>query len=508
MNLMGIDVGTTGCKVALFSSKGELLATDYREYDVQFSQPGWAQLNSEAVWNDVKSTIRSVMKTSPGNKVKALSVSSLGESVIPVTENRQILGASILNFDIRGEEYLKSLSEVLTNEHLYTINGNPLGNLYTLTKLKWISQHQPDLYDRTFKFLHWSGFISFMLGADPSVDYSMANRTLLFDINSEDWSDELLQISGIDRVKLPAICASGKMIGYVSDQIALELGLPKGIQIISGAHDQCANAVGCGVIDPGSAVYGMGTFHCITPVFTVPPKSNLMLDRGLNTEHHAIPGRFVSFIYNQGGSLVKWYRDTFAAIEHQQAVNEGHSVYPRLLDEIPDKPSNVFVLPHFSQTGSPKFISDSAGVIVGLHLETQRGEILKGIIEGAAFYLKEIVDSLPETGIKTEIYRVVGGGSKSDKWIQSCADIFGRPFVRPVFTEAGALGAAIIAGVGSGVFSNYFEGVEMMVRFDRSFEPDLHQHELYQSRYQHYKHLWPLMADYLQSLPELHQTKC
>ena len=502
MNLMGIDVGTTGCKVALFSSKGELLASDYREYDVQFSQLGWAQLDAKAVWKDVKETIQSVMKVNPQVQIKALSVSSLGESVVPVTENRQILAPSLLNFDTRGEEYLKSISEVLTNEHLYNINGNPLGNLYTLTKLKWIKQHQPDLYENTYKFLHWSGFISFMLGAEPFVDYSMANRTLLFDINKEGWSDELLQISGIDREKLPSTCPSGKVIGIVSDHVAAELGLPKGIEIVSGAHDQCANAVGCGVIDPGSAVYGMGTYHCMTPVFTVPPKSNLMLDRGLNTEHHAIPGRFVSFIYNQGGSLVKWYRDTFATLDHQQAIESGQSIYSQLFDEIPNKPSGIFVLPHFTQTGSPKFITDSAGVILGLHLETQRGEILKGIIEGAAFYLKEIVDSLPETGIKTESYRAVGGGSKSDKWIQTCADIFGQPFVRPVVTEAGALGAAIMAGVGVRVFSNYFEGVELMVMLDRSFEPDMHQHDFYQSRYQHYKRMWPLMAEYLQSLPE------
>jgi xylulokinase len=358
----------------------------------------------------------------------------------------------------------------------------------------------PHLYEHTYKFLHWSGFISFMLGADPFVDYSLANRTLLFDINREDWSDELLNIAGLDRSKLPATCPTGKMIGYVSDQIASELGLPKDVEIISGSHDQCANAVGCGVIDPGNAVFGMGTFHCITPVFSAQPSPELMIARGLNTEHHAVPGRFVSFLYNQGGSLVKWYRDTFAPSEHQQAVKDCLSIYPKLFSEIPEKPSNILVLPHFTQTGSPKFISDSSGVMVGLHLETQRGDILKGIIEGAAFYLKEIIDSLPETGIKAESYRAVGGGSKSDIWIQTCSDIFGQPFVRPVITEAGALGAAIISGVGAGVFSDYVEGVKMMVKLDRSFEPDKHQHDLYQTRYQKYKQLWPLMADYLQTL--------
>jgi xylulokinase len=497
MNLLGIDVGTTGCKVALFSPQGEMLASAYREYDAKNPQPGWAELDAAAIWKDVKAIIRSVTATNPGVDIRALSVSSLGEAVVPVSKDRQILGPSILNFDVRGEEFLAGLAAILPDERLYAINGNTLGNHYGLTKLKWLQAHQPELYAHTFKFLHWSTFIAFMLGADPVVDFSLANRTLLFDIHKGDWSDALLGDVGLDRSKLPATVPSGTLIGTVSGHIATELGLPPGVHIVSGAHDQCANAVGCGVVDSGSAVYGMGTYHCITPVFATQPSPKIMIDRGLNTENHAIPNRYVCFIYNQGGSLVKWFRDTFAAAEHRQAKAEGRSVYPALFAEIPADPSNVIVLPHFGPTGPPDFIADSSGLMAGLHLETSRGEVLKGIIEGAAFYLKEVVDSLPMTGIQTEDYRAVGGGSQSDSWVQTCADIFGQPFTRPVITEAGVLGAAIIAGVGSGLFENYAQGVAAMVKLEHTFEVDPHQHERYQTRYQHYQRLWPLMADYL-----------
>jgi xylulokinase len=241
----------------------------------------------------------------------------------------------------------------------------------------------------------------------------------------------------------------------------------------------------------------MGTYHCITPVFAVQPNPQAMIARGLNTEHHAIPDRYVCFIYNQGGSLVKWFRDTFVAVEHRQAEAEGRSIYPALFAEIPAGPSSVMVLPHFSPTGPPDFITDSCGLMAGLRLETHRGEVLKGIIEGAAFYLKEMVDSLPATGIQTEDYRAVGGGSQSDAWVQTCADIFGQPFTRPVITEAGALGAAIIAGVGSELFESYAQGVAAMVKLERTFEPDPRQHKRYQTHYQYYQRLWPLMADYL-----------
>jgi xylulokinase len=500
MNLLGIDVGTTGCKVALFTPEGEMLMSAYREYDADRPEPGWAQLDARGIWAMIRDAIRQVVGAVPDADVKAISVSSLGEAVVPVTEDRQILGPSLLNFDERGEGFLSELSSQLSDDRLYTINGNTLGNHYSLTKLKWIQSHQPSLYRRTYKFLHWGAFIGHMLGADPVVDYSLANRTLLFDIRTCDWSDTLFDDVGLDREKLPRTAPSGQVIGTVSSPIAEDLGLPDDVSIVTGAHDQSANAVGCGVLDPGSAVYGMGTFHCITPVFTDPPKVQGMISRGLNTEHHAVPDRYVSFIYNQGGSLVKWYRDTFALVEHRRAETEGRSVYPALFDEIPMDPSGVMVLPHFTTTGPPAFISDSSGVIAGLRLETERGEILKGLIEGAAFYLKEVVDSLPDTGIRAENFRAVGGGSQSDAWVQTCADIFGQPFTRPVITEAGALGAAIMAGVGSGVFDSYRQGVDAMVKLERSFEPDATRHAHYGERYDLYQRLWPLMDDYLRDL--------
>jgi xylulokinase len=500
MTLLGIDIGTTGCKVALFSLEGEMLASAYREYDAQNPQPGWAILDAGAVWEDVKAAIRTVTAATPGVQVKALSVSSLGEALVPVSRERQILEPSILNFDLRGEEFLADLAPLLPDERLYAINGNTLGNHYSLTKLKWIRSYQPELYARTYKFLNWSAFIAFMLGAEPVVDFSLANRTLLFDIHDCDWSDDLLNDAGLERSRLPETVPSGKEIGFVSFHVAAELGLSPGVRIISGAHDQCANAVGCGVIDPGSAAYGMGTFHCITPVFAVQPPPQTMIARGLNTEHHAIPDRYVTFIYNQGGSLVKWFRDTFAAEDHRQAEAQGRSIYPALFAEIPSAPSRVMVLPHFTTTGPPDFIADSSGLIAGLRLETSRGEVLKGIIEGAAFYLKQVVDSLPETGIRTGDYRAVGGGSQSDAWVQTCADIFGQPFTRPVITEAGALGAAIIAGVGAGLFDDYTQAVAAMVKLERTFEPDTRMHERYQAHYQHYRRLWPLMAGYLRGL--------
>ena len=166
MSLLGIDVGTSGCKAAVFSEDGQALASAYEEYDYQRPQPGWAELDSQQVWACVQRTIAQVAQQARHDPIKALSVSSLGEAVVPVTRQREILGPSLLNFDARGAAYLPGLHKRIADERWYSINGNTPGNHYSLPKLKWLQQHQPDLYQRTDHFLHWSGFVSFMLGAE------------------------------------------------------------------------------------------------------------------------------------------------------------------------------------------------------------------------------------------------------------------------------------------------------------------------------------------------------
>jgi xylulokinase len=535
VSLLGIDVGTSGCKAAVFSEKGEPLSLAYVEYDYRHPQPGWAELDAPAVWVQVKGAIRraaagAALRAPPplacpkghggagGDPLRGVCVSSMGEAVVPVSKEREILGPSLLNFDARGDEYLPDLAGRMSAGRLYAINGNTLGSPYTLTKLIWLKRQQPELYRRADAFLHWGAFVSFMLGAELCVDYSLANRTLLFDLEKGDWSEELLDWAGLDREKLPATVPSGRVIGAVSRASAEELGLPAGIPILSGGHDQCCNAVGCGVIAPGKAMYGMGSFLCAVPVFSRRPEAAGMIARGLNTEHHAAPGQFVSFIYNQGGVLVKWLRDTCARAEARQAAERGQSPYPALFAEMPDEPSTLLVLPHFTTTGPPRFINDSSGVIAGLKLETTRGEILKGIVEAATFYLRDCFEGPPlrrplggltlrrplggppGAGIDIRECIAAGGGSQSEAWVQLSADILGIPFTRLQVHEAGALGAAILAGVGAGQFASLQEGVDAMVHLKDRFEPDPAKARLYGERFEKYRAFSARMETLLREL--------
>jgi len=274
--------------------------------------------------------------------------------------------------------------------------------------------------------------------------------------------------------------------------MAEALGLSPDVTIVIGAHDQCANAVGAGVLKPGMAVYGLGTFTCITPTYGAIPPAGQMIASRLNVEHHALPGLYVSFLYNlSGGALLKWFRDTFAPLEKAAALAAGEDVYDVLLAEMPAQPTDLLVLPHFAPTGPPYYDDDARGLIAGLTLETTRGEFIKGLLEGVTYYFRDGLERMAEAGITIDEYRATGGGARSDAWLQIKADILNRPLVRVRITEAGALGAAVLAGIGAGVYTSAEEAITTLVKIDRVFEPDPDRVRAYDERFAKYHLLYP-----------------
>ena len=494
MSLLGIDVGTSGCKAAAYRADGGCIASARREYPTAHPRPGWAELDSRLVLARVWEVIAEVAAQTGHDPVTALCVSSMGEAMTPVSRDGRVLGDSILQVDVRGAEHARRLEVDFGLDAFYAVNPNIPGPNYSLPKLLWLRDNEPALYGGAWKFLLWGDLVSFMLGGDPVTSFALANRTLLFDIRRETWSEPLLAWAGIDADRLPVPLASGTVAGTVRADVAAELGLPPGVKIVVGAHDQCCGALGAGICAAGKAVCGMGTVECITPVYSGIPPADTMLPLGLNVEHHVVPGLYLSFLYNQSGSLVKWFRDTFAA------ELQGEDVYAALMAEMPDAPARLLVLPHFEMTGAPGFITDSAGVIAGLRTGTGRGEILKAIIEGAAFHFVGGLGALRGLGIDLSQFVATGGGAQSAAWLQIKADIYGVPFVRPKITECGALGAAILAGCADGVFSGPSEGVARFVAPDRVFEPDSAKHEQYRELHAKYLRLYPALKDLLAGL--------
>ncbi len=499
MSLLGLDVGSSVCKAAAFAADGRCLAEAARGLTTRTPAPGRFEMNAAEVFAGVLEAVAEAagLARAAGDPVTAIGVSSMGEAAVPVSTDREVLGPAILMADHRGGEYVERFSGTIGQEAFYAINPNILAPSYTMPKLCWLRDHEPGLYRRTDRFLHFADLVVFLLGGRAVTNYSHANRTLLFDLRAEDWSDELLDLAGLDREKLAPCVPSGTVAGSVTPELAERLGLPADVALVVGGHDQCLNALGGGLVSSGRAVCGIGTYECITPVYgRAPDDAGFLLAHGLNVEHHVLDGLYVSFLYNAGGALVKWFVETFAAADRDR-LGPGGDIHGLLAGEMPSEPTALLALPHFEMTGPPHFTADSAGAFVGLHTSTTRGEMFKSLLESETFYFVDGVRALGELGVDVSEFVATGGGARSDAWLQIKADIFGVPFVRPEVTEASTLGAALLAGLATGVLASPGEAAGRFVRPDRTFEPDASRHAIYQDRLADYRRLYPALKDLL-----------
>lgn len=484
MTLLAIDLGTSACKAAVFSLDGKMLALASREY---FANTFSSELDCENVWKMVKEVItQSVAECKRSAEITALSISSMGEAAVPVTNDRKIVGRSILCMDPRGMPYSDKLEKDFGQREFYKINPNLLAPNFTMPIILWYRDHEPKAFAKAEKFLLWADFVGFMLGAEPYATNSMANRTLLFDLEKNDWSDRLLQWSGLDRSLFGRIVPGGTVMGEVSSAMAAELGLPKHVAIVAGGHDQCCNSLGCGVVRPGMAVAGLGTFETYCPAYSKPSDTLRLLDLRMNIEHHVLPDLYVSFLYNQSGTALKWYRDAFAVADRPAS---GEDLYTMLNKELPDEPSKLMVLPHFAPLQWPIYDAECSGLIMGLKGDTKRGEVFKAIMEGTTLYFADSLSGLREVGIEVNAFHASGGGSRSDALLQTKADILNVPFVRMKIPEGSLAGAAMLAGLSTKQFASPDEAVSAFVKRDRVFEPNQDFRGIYQEKTAIYRDL-------------------
>ncbi len=498
MGLLGLDIGTTGCKATIFDYEGKMKATAYREYKLENPQPGWTELNPQIVWNSVKVVIGEVLSRYPESEIKAISVSSFGEAVVPVDRNGNILDNSILYIDKRGEEEVKVLKEKIGDRKVLSITGTSIHPMYTIGKLMWLKKHKPEVYKGTWKFMLYADFVLFMMGADPVANYSLAARTMAFDIIKKCWSEEILNVSGIDQRKLGIPVQAGTKVGCIKDELADELGLPRTAILVAGGHDQPCAALGAGIISSKNAVDGMGTVECITPALDKPIISGDMALANFVSVPHVKDNMYVTYAFNfTGGSLLKWYRDRFGFEEKQLAQNQNRDVYDLLVEQAVDYPTDLYILPHFAGTGTPYMDTEAKGAIIGLTLDTKKEEIIKAILEGITYEMLLNLEYLNKAGVLIEELRAVGGGAKSDYWLQLKADMMGKKVCSLNVTEAGTLGVAILAGTAAGIYNSLDEAVEMLVKVKKNFYPDEQKHQFYQEKFKIYQKIYPAVKQVL-----------
>jgi xylulokinase len=494
LSLLGVDVGTTGVKAAAFDHAGQMLHRGYREYAIAAPQPGWAEWDPEALWQATTQVITEAAggAQAAGDPVTALAVCCLGLTFVPVDRQGKPTYPVIVAQDTRSAQELHWLKETFGQDRLSAITGLPLSPLYPLSKMLWLRQHLSEAFAATYKILLMHDYICLRLGLPPVTDYSLASSTMAMDRRTRCWSQELLTHAQLDEALLPQIAAAGTVLGPVGRKQAETLGLSPEVRLVVGGFDQMAAALGAGVALPAMAADAIGTVDCITATLPSAAPAEGLLQGGHPRHPHVVSGLDTTLAYCfSGGSVLRWYRDTFGAAEQLAAGRAGLDVYDLLTAQIPAGPSPVMLLPHFLGSGTPSCDPASKGALLGLTLSTTRGDIIKAILEGVSFEMRANLESLAQAGVPVQSVRAVGGGARCPAWLQLKADILGRPVSTVNVSEAGCLAMAMLAGTATGVYGSLAEAVQATVRITAEFQP--RDQAVYEERYAIYRDIYPAL---------------
>ncbi len=466
MSLMGIDVGTTGVKAVVFDESGKQLSSAYEEYPLLFPFAGACELDSARVMDAALRVIaQAAAQVNGSDPVTAVGIASQGEAFTPIDVHGRMLANAMTSSDARAESLVQAWSEDFGGERLYRITGHTAYPMFSLFKLLWLKQNQPQVWERTWKFLFFQDLLAHVLTGETKTDHSMAARSMMFDVRKKSWSPEILDAAGLSTDRLPEVVPSGEIAGQVMSSLC---GLGPNVTVSVAGHDQPVGALGCGAAGAGMAAYSIGTVECICASADHLVLSPELMKANLAIYPHVLPNLYTTVAFNvTGGSVVKWVRDNFATEEAAQAVREGVDPYDRIVAAASAEPAKVVLLPHFGPTGTPHFDPHGAGVLFGLKLSTERSEVIRAVLEGITYEMKWNADILQQSGFPLKELRAVGGGAKSETWMQIKADIMGIPLTTMRVTEATCMGAALLAGHGAGILDADVEWAEPI----RTFEP-------------------------------------
>ena len=498
MSLLGIDIGTTGTKAIAFSEDGRVLAGDYAEYDLVFPNPGWVEFDVKSMWEKIFNVIRKVNSNPSVKKdpVTALSVSTVGESFTPIDEKGNTLYNTIYSSDSRSKKELEYIFTKIPAKELYNICGLPPQYVTALNKILWVKNNMPDIYLKTKKILFTEDLLHHKLGlTDLKLNHPICSTTLFFDIRKKKFSRKILDKFEIDENLFSEPCPSGVEIGYIRGDIAESLGFKKKVSIVTGGHDQQCAALGVGAVSGGVACDGIGTVECVTTVLDKLIIRDAMFENDFSTRAHVIDGQYVSFAYNlTAGSILKWYRDVLGSEEKMKAERKGMNIYDYFFSNLTFEPSGLYVLPYFSATGTPYHDPVAKGTVIGLNLATKKDDIFKALVEGLVYEIAFNIELAEKSGIKIGELRSVGGGAKSDYWLQLKSSVINKNIKRMKITEAGCLATMMLAGSGIGKFT-VDEAVSSFVKVEKEFYPDESIRQRYLDGFGKYKKIYKLVSE-------------
>ncbi len=475
---LSFDLGTTSLKTALISAEGKALAVYTREYAYRAPRPDWAEMQPEVYWQAAVEGTRAVFSQTATNPscLAGIGFCSQGQTFIPIDRAGRPMHDAIVWVDNRAQGIVEEWgSSWLARDWFQRASGYPwLPASLTVFKLAWLARNAPAVH-QAWKFLLLPDYLIYRLTGEMATDYITACMSGLFTLAMGSWEPRLLGAAGIKQEQLPVVLGPGSVAGGLHPLAAAELGVRPGVPVSVGANDQIAGAVGAGNVRPGVVTETTGT--ALALVATTPV---MLRDNRVIVGRHAVPElTYAMTLATTSAIVLKWFRDLCSAGQQYDEFLKG-------VEAVPCGCDGLAVLPHFMGTSMPSFDSRVRGAFIGLTLGHTRAHISRAIMESCACLLKECLGPISGQGLAVSSMRSLGGGARSDLWLQMKADLLGIPVERPACPDAGSLGAAMLSAAGTGRFSSIPKASEAWYRPERVYEPDSSRHAAYQEVYQRY----------------------
>lgn len=484
--LLGIDIGTSACKVAVFDEDGTVLAQANKDYRVYYPESGWAEQDPEEWWSAICEGIKEVLveKKVSADEICGIGVDGQSWSAIPVDRDGNVLDRTPIWMDTRARDICDRIKRESLAEEIFETAGNDFLPSYTTPKMLWFREERPEVFRNTYKFLQSNSYIVYKLTDQMSQDFSQGYGIHFFDMNRLTYREELANRLGLSQELVPALYGCDEVVGEVSEKAAKLTGLKAGTPVVAGGLDAACGTLGAGVYQVGQTQEQGGQAGGMS----------ICTDRALAHKKlilgtHVVPGLWLL----QGGTVggggtLKWFR---------QELGQGMS-FDELTGEaekVPAGSEGVLFLPYMAGERSPIWNPDAKGVFYGLSYDKTRGHMIRAVLEGVAFSLEHNLRTAKETGAEAGVLNAMGGAANSLLWTQIKADVTGKTIQVPASDTATTLGAALLAGVGCGIYKDYDAAVRRTIKITRVQEPDMERHEIYKGAMERYLKLSEKMQE-------------
>ncbi|WAH37968.1 xylulokinase [Alicyclobacillus dauci] len=489
---IGIDVGTSGTKVIAVSEQGKVLTSAVAGYPMSVPRTGWAEQKPLDWWSGTVRATRTVMgyvvRNVPSYEVISIGFSGQMHGLVPLDNNKEVIRPSIIWCDTRTVQETEWLENSLGKEAIIQYTSNPPLPNFTLTKLLWMRNYEPSLFQRIRHVLLPKDYVRFKICGSLAMDISDASGTLMFDVQKREWSTEMCSASGIPIEWLPAVAGASEVVGYVTESAAKELNIPRGVPVVAGAGDQAAGAVGLNVVEPGTVSVVLGTSGVVLTPTNEPLKDPI---GRLHTFCHAYEDRwFVMGVTQAAGGSLQWYRRRFAAEFEQLAEQNNTDIYTLLLEAAAKAPAGsdgLLFLPYLMGERAPHLDPYASGTWLGIHWNHEREHFLRAVLEGVSYSLKDCWGIIANMGLDAHTWRVSGGGAQGELWMGILSSVLGRTLDVIQASHGPAFGAAVLGAQGVGLLPRKGKELDAWFNVGKQSSPDSDWVSIYDKMYPMYR---------------------